>query len=286
MRHSGTTTNWRIYRPTGKARLNRGDTAAPKPAAETDAFLWSLADLMTLLLIFFIMLYSNAIQRTPTPAAIPQTVNPPEEVMADAPDAAGDVFGVFPDSSTTMPVLPADDGDARARQPDPPPSTAPAAKANPTAEPVNRQMLANLADDFNKDFYVRWEDRQPIIVLGERITFNVGEAHLLPEAHDALKRVARMISRLNGCRVVVSGHTDDLPIRTPAFPSNWELSAARAASVAKALMDDGVAPQRLTIQGLSQFKPLYANTSAENRRANRRVEISLLTTGRQPITPK
>ncbi len=143
-------------------------------------------------------------------------------------------------------------------------------------------MVAELEDSFSKDFYVRWDERQPIIVLGERITFNRGKAMLLADAHGALKRVAELISRLGDCRVVVSGHTDDLPIRTHTFPSNWELSAARAASVAKLLIANGISPRQLTIQGQSEFKPLFANTTGKNRKANRRVEISLITGSQQP----
>jgi len=114
-------------------------------------------------------------------------------------------------------------------------------------------------------------------VLGERITFNAGEANLLVGARDAFKRVARLITGIDGCRVVVTGHTDNRPIHTPTYPSNWELSAARAASVAKALMKNGVTAGQLVIQGQSQFKPLVSNTTEENRRTNRRVEISLTT---------
>lgn len=100
---------------------------------------------------------------------------------------------------------------------------------------------------------------------------------LLPGAHNALNRVAQVILRMANCRVMVTGHTDDRPVQTRTFPSNWELSAARAASVAKALMENGISPDALVIQGKSRFNPLVANTSAENRRINRRVEISLIT---------
>jgi chemotaxis protein MotB len=263
---------WRMSKPRGRMIAGRRFAGLQKTTVETDAYLWSLADLMTLLLIFFIMLYSNAIQRTPAPA-----VKPPLKKAATAPSAAQKVLGVFPPGSTKVPVVKKASAGEQARRPDPPAPAAPVAAPSPPADPLSRQMISDLKGSFSKDFYVRWEDRRPIIVLGERITFNVGQAQLLPKAQNTLKRVAKLITRMDGCRVVVSGHTDDLPIRTRAFPSNWELSAARAASVAKALMADGVAPGRLTIQGLSQFKPLVANTNAENRRINRRVEISLIT---------
>ena len=142
-------------------------------------------------------------------------------------------------------------------------------------EPLNQAMVNDLKDSFSNDFYVRWDEKQSVFVLGERITFNIGDAILLADAQSALKRIADWIAQQRHYRIIVSGHTDDMAIRTPRFPSNWELSAARAASVAKFMASHGVAPQRLIIQGKSEFHPLVANTSDENRRASRRVEISL-----------
>jgi outer membrane protein OmpA-like peptidoglycan-associated protein len=152
-------------------------------------------------------------------------------------------------------------------------------------EPLNREIMKSLEDSFSNDFYVRWDQKQPVFVLGERITFNVGDAMLLADSQSALKRIADLIAPLRHYRVIVSGHTDDAAIRTPIFPSNWELSAARAASVAKYLASNGVAPQQLVIQGKSEFHPLVANTSAAHRRTNRRVEIYLEKGRRTPDIP-
>lgn len=281
--HRNNALSWHLHGPEGRAVTNRIPAAGQGTMAENDAFLWSLADLMTLLLIFFIMLYATAIQ----PTAVVDPI--PVQAAVDPSNDSTDTLGVFPASSTEMAVLHTDAVGEQAQHPDPTAVTAPAAETpagvNPGAETVNRQMIAELADSFSKDFYVRWEKRQPVIVLGERITFEAGQALLLVDAHGALKRVAGLISRIGDCRVVISGHTDDRPIRTPTFPSNWELSAARAASVAKVLMANGIAPRQLTIQGQSEFKPLLANTSRENRRANRRVEISVITDQPQALAP-
>jgi chemotaxis protein MotB len=76
--------------------------------------------------------------------------------------------------------------------------------------------------------------------------------------------------------VRVEGHTDDRPIRTTEYPSNWELSAARAASVVHLFMDHGIAPDRLAVLGFGQYRPAAANTSASGRNANRRVSIVIL----------
>jgi chemotaxis protein MotB len=243
------------------------DTLCDVKGADSEAFLWSLADLMTLLLIFFIMLYANA--NTPHPTAA--GVRDPEEV-------ATLTRSELPETAEVMPLRTPPEV---APQPEKPATRTP--PANPITEQeallpagaINERLLMALKDSFTPDFFVRWDERQPVIVLGERITFDAGEAVLLADASDALTRVAGAIAENRDCRVVISGHTDDRPIRTPAFPSNWELSAARAASVAKFLASQGVDPQRMVIQGRAEHEPLVANTSLKNRKSNRRVEISL-----------
>ena len=258
---------WRIGGPVGRAGMRGVPAAALQAHGESDAYLWSLADLMTLLLIFFIMLYSSAVHSTPDVGQ--QTKETVAEMRLDSSGAAPE--------SVSGAILPqAEMVDAQAPQPDPMVATLPVREANPPGAVDNDQMLAQLEGSFNKDFYVRLDERQPVIVLGERITFDVGDAMLLTGAYDALTRVAGLIAGNNDCRVVISGHTDDRPILTSTFPSNWELSAARAASVAKFLASHGVAPWRMVIQGRAEFEPLVANTSEENRKVNRRVEISLI----------
>ncbi|MEJ2661760.1 MAG: OmpA family protein, partial [Desulfobacteraceae bacterium] len=75
-------------------------------------------------------------------------------------------------------------------------------------------------------------------------------------------------------RVDIQGHTDDQPIRTHAFPSNWELSTARAVNVLRFMTAEaGVSPRRLSAVGLSKYHPLVPNDSKKNRARNRRVEI-------------
>ncbi len=77
-------------------------------------------------------------------------------------------------------------------------------------------------------------------------------------------------------RVVVAGHTDDIPISTDWYRSNWELASSRAVTVAHYMLENkGVDPGRLVIEGYADTRPLVANTSAENRAKNRRVEIIL-----------
>ncbi|MBI3600596.1 MAG: OmpA family protein [Nitrospinae bacterium] len=76
-------------------------------------------------------------------------------------------------------------------------------------------------------------------------------------------------------KILVEGHTDDVPIKTERFPSNWELSSSRASSVVKYFIEKGIAPQRLSAVGYAEFKPRFPKTP-ENRPKNRRVEIIIL----------
>ncbi|MFI4869808.1 MAG: flagellar motor protein MotD [Steroidobacterales bacterium] len=104
------------------------------------------------------------------------------------------------------------------------------------------------------------------------ILFGSGVARLSGPAIAALQRLADTLKPFPNA-IRVEGHTDDRPINTAAFPSNWELSAARAASVVHLFMDRGIAAQRLAVVGYGEFRPTMANATAAGRNANRRVEV-------------
>ncbi|MGV6859164.1 MAG: MotB family protein [bacterium] len=117
------------------------------------------------------------------------------------------------------------------------------------------------------------EDGEIKIRLNEKVTFPSGSAKLQRAFKPVLKKVAGLLSSVDG-RIVVAGHTDDVPIRTSAFPSNWELSAARAASVVHMLSKSGLKhPERLEIRAFADNLPIAKNDSKEHRAMNRRVEI-------------
>ena len=107
------------------------------------------------------------------------------------------------------------------------------------------------------------------------ILFDSGVARLSPPAIQALKRLAAALAPWPNA-VRVEGHTDDRPIRTASFVSNWELSAARAASVVHLFMDQGIAPGRLAVVGFGQYRPVMPNDTAAGRNANRRVAVVIL----------
>lgn len=120
---------------------------------------------------------------------------------------------------------------------------------------------------------VEWSDSEITIRLRERGSFNSGEAIIKSTFISVLDRIADTLSRVTG-QVVVAGHSDNVPIYTYRYRSNWDLSAARAAVVANYLQHSGkVHADRLQIRAHADTIPLVPNNTAENRALNRRVEI-------------
>lgn len=107
------------------------------------------------------------------------------------------------------------------------------------------------------------------------ILFPSGVATMSPAAIPALQALAKALAPYPN-PIRVEGHTDNVPIKTVIFPSNWELSSARAATVVHLLANGGVAPKRLSVIGLGEWHPLKANDTADGRNANRRVLLVIL----------
>jgi len=122
---------------------------------------------------------------------------------------------------------------------------------------------------------VRREEMWLEIEINTDILFPSGAGEFAPQAAPVLDKLAEVLKPFPN-PIRVEGHTDNRPIRTTAFPSNWELSAARAASVVHEFTKAGVDPLRLEIVGFGEFHPRQPNDSAEGRNANRRVAILVL----------
>ncbi len=118
------------------------------------------------------------------------------------------------------------------------------------------------------------------IEMKERMLFGSGDARLSHDALGSLREMAQTLKRIPS-HLQVEGHTDNVPINSAAFPSNWELSAARAASVVHYLARAGVEPWRMSAVGLGEHRPVAENGDAKGRAANRRVTIVVLTGQRE-----
>lgn len=147
-----------------------------------------------------------------------------------------------------------------------PPATLPAARPR-LAQFLAAEIRAGLVA-------VRDEvDRSVITLRGDRL-FDPGSASLSDEREALMRRIAQALTQVPG-HVVVTGHTDNQPIRSARFPSNWHLSEERAKAVRGILVSQGVAPARVSAEGRADGEPLVANDSAANRALNRRVEVTL-----------
>lgn len=123
---------------------------------------------------------------------------------------------------------------------------------------------------------VEMAESKIIIRIREKGSFSSGSADFNPGFLDVIDRISDAIVKSPG-RVIVAGHTDNAPIYTSRFRSNWELSSARAVTVVHALMmNPGVSQDRILVEGHAESHPLVPNDSAENRSKNRRVELILV----------
>ncbi len=99
-----------------------------------------------------------------------------------------------------------------------------------------------------------------------------GSADIKPEIHAVLEKVSKLLSTAPG-RITIEGHTDNVPISSPKYSSNWELSTARAASMVHFFIEKGLDPTKFSIAGYAEFRPLESNATEEGRQKNRRVEV-------------
>lgn len=117
------------------------------------------------------------------------------------------------------------------------------------------------------------------IDLNANLLFDSASADPKPEARELFRQIAAKLAPFDN-EIEVSGHTDDRPIRTARFQSNWELSSARASSVVRLLTEDGVKPQQLSAVGYGEYRPVADNATEEGRATNRRV---VLMVARHPV---
>lgn len=124
----------------------------------------------------------------------------------------------------------------------------------------------------NGEIEVETEGRKIIIRIREKGSFKSGSAELKDEYYDVLDEIREVVRTKPG-KIHVEGHTDNIPISTARFRSNWELSAARAVTVAQELIRGDLNPRRFRVSGFADTKGLVPNDSRENRARNRRVEL-------------
>lgn len=139
-----------------------------------------------------------------------------------------------------------------------------------TLEQLERELVAEIA---NGQLEIERQGDRVIVRVKERGSFASGSADFAPPFRGVVARIAKTLSHMPG-NLSVEGHTDDVPMSGPRFRSNWELSSARAAAVATAILSSAeIASDRVKVSGFAETKPRAPNDSNENRAQNRRVEI-------------
>ncbi|MBF0336510.1 MAG: flagellar motor protein MotB [Nitrospirae bacterium] len=130
--------------------------------------------------------------------------------------------------------------------------------------------------DLQDDVSVTAMNKDIVVTMRENVSFAPGAATVLAPSTPVLDNIAEIINRYPGLMVEIDGHTDNVPIRTALYPSNWELSAARATSVLRYFIaKHDIEPSRLYVKGNADSRPITPNDTPEHRAQNRRVEIRL-----------
>ncbi|MCF7740264.1 MAG: flagellar motor protein MotB [Candidatus Marinimicrobia bacterium] len=138
------------------------------------------------------------------------------------------------------------------------------------------QKLKELAKSlgYEEEVTVLFNEGGLLIRLGNKVLFDLGKAKLREQAYPILEFVGNTIKEHDADDVIVGGHTDNLPISSSEYPSNWELSIARSLSVVKFMIDSvNVPPEKLIAAGFSEYHPIAPNDTPTNRQKNRRVEF-------------
>jgi len=132
----------------------------------------------------------------------------------------------------------------------------------------------------------RVDPRGLVISLGEGIVFDSGSDQIKPEGKSLLDTIATSLVSV-GNNIRIEGHTDNVPIKNPRFPSNWELSTARATAVISYMIEKfGLQPDQLSAAGYAEYRPVAANDTADGRASNRRVDVVVLNSAAAQEEPK
>jgi len=159
--------------------------------------------------------------------------------------------------------------------------------SNPVFKRVRELIEAKLSEEKTLD-RVRFQEtkRGLVISMEEAGFFHVGEAEILPESQETLDTIAKAVMPLPN-QIRIEGHTDNVPIHTARFPSNWELSTTRATAVIAYLTRKfSFEPTRLSAAGYAEFRPVAPNDTPEGRALNRRVDVVVLSEMAEGLEPK
>lgn len=231
-------------------------------AGNHERWLLTYADLITLLMIFFILMYTMA--------------NVDKKKFADL---SASLSAAFIGQQASNQIIPQDS---------PGPSITPGKSGEKKKMDDVEKKLRRLVKEqgLQDKIKLSQEERGLVISLKETLLFDLGSADVKTHARNVIVKIGKILITLPNA-IRTEGHTDNLPISTRDFPSNWELSTARATNVVKVLVDDvNYPPNLLSATGYGEFRPLVQNTSNYNRQQNRRVDIIVVRSNFNISEPK
>ncbi|QPC47255.1 flagellar motor protein MotS [Mangrovibacillus cuniculi] len=238
----------------------------PRPDNKKSAPLWmvTFSDLVTLILVFFILLFSMS-----------QIDMVKFKALADS-FRERQILEFYPSIIKTEN-----------------PPTQPDIQSNTDQNQDGKDDLDNLVEEVQNYLEVNElsdvavatrTERGVVLVLQEQVLFASGEATILPQAYAFMDKVGELLTSIPNM-VKVEGHTDNRPISTSRYPSNWELSSARSSSVIRFLLEQhGLEPERFIAVGYGDTRPIVPNTTEENWLKNRRVELIISDPSYESIT--
>ena len=254
----------------GKGKRRGGDDHVNHEA-------WAIpyGDLVTLLLAFFVVMYSVSSLNTGKYRVMSEALMAAfrGEPQRDMPITVEVREGIPTTDLVTMPA-----SESQAGAPPSPGRTTQGRSADPSPDlsTIASRMARALAGLVMVDKVIIRQHKDWVEVeIQNDVLFPSGSASLSSEAQQLMTDVGKALADIKN-PVFIEGHTDNVPISTLQFPSNWELSAARASAVLKILAAQGVAPQQMTVLGYGEQRPLQPNDTVEGRSANRRVILAIL----------
>ena len=226
-----------------------------------ERWLVSYADFITLLMVLFVILYSmgqvnvEKYRQLASSMRMAFTLGGPSQVVDSQINSAGGTS----EDGTSKPIV------------------VPGIPEGPTqAEEVAGQLTSMLSSqNLGNQVSIQTNIEGVLISLSEHLIFQDGQTELPAESLQVLDTIIEMLLPIHN-KVRLVGHTNNTPSSNPQFPTNWELSLARATSVAKYLMKSGIAPDRFIISGQGEYAPVFPNDTAEHRQLNARVDIVII----------
>jgi chemotaxis protein MotB len=234
---------------------------AEEHGGHDERWLVSYADFITLLMVLFVILYSQGNVNVEKYKRLAESMR-----SAFSLGGAADVV----DKQINQAGGTSKDGTAK-------PIVVPGIPEGPTQSEEVAGQLTNMLSSQNlgSEVSVQTNIEGILISLSEKLIFPQGDAVLPADALPVLDTIVEMLRPISN-KIRLVGHTDDTPSDNPKYPSNWELSLARATSVAQYMINAGIAPERFIISGQGEYAPVFPNDSPEHKALNARVEIIII----------